>query len=690
MLVCWEWLAQYVRLDVTPDELAHRFAMSGLNHESTAQVGSDTVIDLEVTSNRGDCLGHIGVAREAAVLLGQSLKIPEPQLPESSQTSIASLLQVENLTSGHCPRYTARVIQGIKVGPSPSWLSRRLQAIGVKSINNVVDVTNYVMFECGQPLHAFDLDLIRNRRIVVRTAQDGEKFLAIDHRTYELDAQMVVIADADRAVALGGVMGGADTEVSTRTTNVLIEAAAFDPMSIRRTARKLKLHSPSSHRFERKPDSQVLDWASRRCCELILQVAGGSLVTGSLDKRASSPNLALGTEASSASVSSPTIAFRFAQIYRILGIEVARDRVEQILQALGCRIVASDSLSISILPPSWRPDLVREIDLIEEIARIYGYDQIPEDVSVPLTIAAPRAKDVVLARVRQVLSASGIDEALTPSIVTPSLDDCGSLWSDQPALATETPLLEGAKLLRRGLGPSLLAVRHTNQALSLRHAQLYECATIYLPRHPEQSLPQEQTIVGIVTEGDLAFAKGLVEEIVNQVCHRQAKLEYLLIEHSLLETGSGLQYKLDSQTLGFVGLVASSVRKRMGLEDPVAIAELSLDILVQNLHEVRQAQPISTYPAVTRDLNFILEEQIDWSTLHATCTSAGGQFLQAVVYRETYRDPKKDGPEKKRILVELQFQSFQRTLTSQEVEQAVTNILAQCSAQLRAKIVDQA
>jgi phenylalanyl-tRNA synthetase beta chain len=219
MLVSWEWLSEYVNLTASHEEMANRWALTGLNHESTEMVEDVPVIDLEITSNRGDCLGHVGIAREASVLLKQDLKIPQPQLKESS-VPVSSMLSIENQFPGGCPRYTARIIRGVKVGPSPEWMKKRLRAIGCNSINNVVDATNYVMFECGQPLHAFDLAHIRGRKIIVRPAHPKEEFLAIDHKTYVLDPSMVVIADAERAVALGGVMGGVDSEVNEQTVDV--------------------------------------------------------------------------------------------------------------------------------------------------------------------------------------------------------------------------------------------------------------------------------------------------------------------------------------------------------------------------------------------------------------------------------------------------------------------------------------
>jgi len=258
MLISWEWLSDYVKLNSPMEQVVDRWAMSGLNHESTEWVEGVPVIDLEVTSNRADCLGHIGIAREAAVLYDLPLSVPSVSI-KPSKRSVHEVLKVENRFPEACPRYTARVIQGVKIGPSPEWFAKRLRTIGIRPINNVVDVTNYVMMECGQPLHAFDLSRVGSAQIIVRPAAEKEGFQAIDHRAYSLDSQMVVIADAARPLALGGVMGGLESEVSETTVDLLIEAASFVPMAIRRTARKLKLHSPSSHRFERRIDPDGLE-----------------------------------------------------------------------------------------------------------------------------------------------------------------------------------------------------------------------------------------------------------------------------------------------------------------------------------------------------------------------------------------------------------------------------------------------
>ncbi len=673
MLVCWEWLSQYVKLNTDADTLAHRFAMSGLNHESTTRVGADTVIDLEVTSNRGDCLGHIGVAREASVLLDIPLHVPTPKLNPAAE-SVDSLLQVVNQFSNGCGRYTARVIRGVKVGPSPEWLSRRLKAIGIASVNNVVDVTNYVMMECGQPLHAFDLKHIHGNKIIVRPATAGEKFLAIDHRTYELDAQMIVIADAERAVALGGVMGGADSEVSSTTTDLLIESAAFEPLSVRRTARKLKLQSPSSYRFERRPDPAGLDWASQRCCELILQVAGGSVCNGMIDTAGPpAPRQA--------------IPFRLAQIERVLGITVPALDVSKILSALGCYCRPEAANTLTVTPPSWRPDLSREIDLVEEVARIHGYEKIPENVPVPLTVAPQRPKDIAMRRARHVLSAYGVDEAMTPSVVQENLDQCGSVWTEAPAITTETPLLVGAKHLRRSLIPSLLQAMHTNQSQAIRNVSLYEVATIYLPGANPGDLPCEKCALGIVVASDLPLLKGIVEDLIEQIVPRDCGVRWSLKNHPMFLLESAQQIELDGDLLGFVGVLHGKLQSRMGLDHAVAFAELDVDVLSKHLQEVRRAEAVSPFPAVARDLNFVVDEALRWSELSEGCRAAGGEFLQQINYCETYRDANKDGPNKKRVLLTLQFQSKERTLTSDDVDREVAQIVQHCGQRFSARLL---
>lgn len=673
MLVCWEWLEQYVSLDIKPDDMALRFAMSGLNHESTELVGSDTVIDLEVTSNRGDCLGHIGVAREAAVLLKTPLLLPDAS-PATTTDKASDSLQIENSFLEGCPEFTARVIRGVKVGPSPAWLVRRLAAIGLKSVNNIVDVTNYVMLECGQPLHAFDLAQITGQKIIVRAAEEDEKFEAIDHKTYELDSQMVVVADAEKAIGIAGVMGGVNSEVQDDTTDIVIEAARFTPLLIRRAARKLKLHSPASYRFERTPDPQGLDWASARCCSLILEIAGGKLEGGVVSAGSQAPDR-------------EAIEFRFAQIKRVLGIEVANSESKQILADLGCKVSAADENSVSVVPPSWRSDLTRECDLIEEIARIHGYEKIPEDVAVPIGVTAKRPKDVALERARVVLASYGIDEAMTPSVVSKAAEKNGSLWTNNPPLAVDTPLLEGAKLLRRSIVPSLLACRYNNQAQSIRNAELYEVATVFLPTEKESDLPAEKAVLGLITGGEVQRAKGIIDALVDEITEPSLETQWSESKHEMLVDGSGLTLHSGGKQLAMLGLASADLQNTFSLDQPVAIAELDVTLISELLCPVRRATGVSAFPGVARDLNFILDESIKWAQLESVCKGQGGEHLRSVQYVETYRDAKKDGSGKKRVLLTLHFQSMDRTLTGTEIDERVAQIINDCKANLGGELL---
>ena len=282
MIVSWNWLTQYVRLAMPVEVLTERLALAGLNHESTADVGGDLAIDLEVTSNRPDCLGHVGVAREIAVLFDTQLSVPDPR-PRTAGVAVEKRTSVTVEAPDLCPRFTAQVVSGATIGESPWWLRKRLETLGVRPISNVVDVTNYVMFECGQPLHAYDLNLLAGRTIVVRRSRPGETIRAINNKVYELAPEMLVIADSERPVGVAGVMGGADSEINPAPRDILIEAAQFDALTIRKTARALGLHSPSSYRFERPLDPEATEWANRRCTELILEVAGGKLHPGMID-----------------------------------------------------------------------------------------------------------------------------------------------------------------------------------------------------------------------------------------------------------------------------------------------------------------------------------------------------------------------------------------------------------------------
>ena len=648
MLVSWKWLTKYVDMPMTEPELAERLSLTGLNHEGTEKVNGDISIDLEVTSNRGDCLGHIGVAREISVLYDLPLNKPDPR-PVENADSVEASIKVSNVFTDACPRYTARVIRGAKVGPSPDWLVELLQSAHwkknqktgsietYKPINNIVDITNYVLYECGQPLHAFDLAKIKGQEIVVRPARNGEVITAIDHASYTLAPEMCVIADRDRAVAVAGVMGGADTEVTEGTTDLLIESAVFTPLSVRRTARKLKLHSPSSFRFERKVDPEGVQWASRRCCELILEIAGGTLEAGSVDTDPKIPERA-------------PIILRPQQVERLLGIRIPAEEIRDILSSLGCDEQTADVDKIYTRPPSWRHDLSREVDLIEEVARIHGYDKIPDDSPIPTTASQKRPHDEATEKIRAVLTSAGLSEAMTPSVVPSETDELVSPWSDLPALTTETAMLEGAKTIRRSIIPSLLKSRYANQTQKV-DAELFEIAHIYVPPASPDGLPQEQYCVAGASGRGFYEVKGIVMTLIQRLGISGPLAERVVTIPGLDKTWT-IEISLDGKTLGFVGQLCPDVVAGLKLDTIPTVFELSLPTLLEACELVPQSKHVSTMPTISRDLNLIVDEAVRWTELESSVRSSLGPELIGLHYRETYRDASKDGEGKKANLDE--------------------------------------
>ncbi len=675
MIISWNWLKEYVALDMPVEQVEMRLMMAGLNHEGTERVGDDLAIDLEVTSNRPDCLGHLGVAREVAVLWDQDLRIPAASVA-SGKTPVDKLTSVTVECPQLCRCYTARVIQGVNIGPSPDWLVDRLRTLGFAAINNIVDISNYVMMECGQPLHTFDFAKLKGRKIIVREATPGETFEAIDHKTYKLEPGMCVIADAEKPVALGGVMGGAYSEVSDATTDLLIEAADFDQLSVRTTARRLGLHSPSSYRFERDVDRENIDWASRRCCELIFEFAGGELASGvvavgDMHERRQS------------------VVLRLSQLKRILGIEVSADVVRRILTSLGMEEQRATDNEVEVLPPSWRRDLTREIDLVEEVARIHGYDKIPEDTRVPMSPSTRNRDDLVLDRVRHVMTAAGFDEAVTISATDVETAAVFSPWTDAEPLQCGTPILRRADRLRRSLVPSLLSARRTNETLANETIELFEIAKVYLPltgqpitdKPDAGPLPDEQLMLALTSGRDFFAVKGVIEAIIRSLDPRLV-LEAVDTRHDLLDPACCCKLQLAGQTLGFLGAVCAAGLDRFDLRGSTTIAEIRLSNLIEAAELILQNVDRSPYPAVSRDLNIVLDESIRWAEVAAVVQACGEDLLERIDYQDTYRDDARLGKGKKSLLFSILLRSRTGTLKREEADALRDTIVARLGKKL--------
>jgi phenylalanyl-tRNA synthetase beta chain len=669
MIISWNWLKEYVRLDMPVETLTERLMLAGFNLEGVSDVEGDLAIDIEVTSNRADCLCHLGVAREVAALFDRPVTLPAAQIHEAGPAA-HDAVSVEIECPDLCPRYLARLVRGVKVAESPAWMRRRLSTLGIRPVNNVVDITNYVLMECGQPLHAFDFDRLNSGRIIVRRARPQERITAIDQREYVLNPEMCVIADAERAAAVAGVMGGVDSEISPATTNVLIEAAEFAPLAVRNTARALNLHSDSSYRFERGIDRGGIDWASRRCAQLMVELAGGQLCRGVVQAGAAPCD------------SASPIKLRLAQIPRILGIDVERAAVERILRALRLEPVESREAGLlCFVPPSWRRDLTREIDLIEEVARIHGYEHIPEDVPLPLTASATTPRDRLHEQLVQILTGAGFFEAVCLSFVSSELCELFHPWSSSPPLRVEHSSRQRENILRQSLVPSLLAARRSNERKGVFDARLFEIAHIYLDAEPGNPLA-EPRVLGLVGGQSFSEMKGVIERLVDQA-RRGARVAARPAELGAFLPGRGCELFLEGQRLGWLGELSDAARHSLDLQDPVTVAEIDLARLEAIAEAARLYRAFAEFPSIERDLNLVLDEDVSWQELEETAREAAGELLESVSFAGQYRGPQIPA-NKKSYVARLCYRSRERTLTAAEVDQSTARVVAACGARLRA------
>jgi phenylalanyl-tRNA synthetase beta chain len=684
MIVSLDWLADYV--DLPPvDQMTERLLLAGLNHEATETVGSDTAVDLEVTSNRPDCLGHLGVAREVAVLFERPLRTPPIDLPKPTKTAA---LAVSIEAGDICPYYSARIIRGVTVGPSPEWLVNRLATVGIASVNNVVDVTNYVMLECGQPLHAFDCGQLAGGQIIVRRARTGEPFEAINHKQYELNDHMAVIADADRPVALAGVMGGAETEISLATTDVLVESAQFAPLPVRAAARGLSLSSPSSYRFERGPDPAAVEWASQRACGLILALAGGSLEEAVV-------------EAGTLACQPAEIVLRTGRVEAVLGVPVPARRQQEILQSLGFVEQAVAGEESRWLAPSWRRDCWREIDLVEEVARIEGYERVPEDVPVAARPIARSSRERLVRMAAEACVAAGFCEAMTRSVVAEPLEVFGSPWGDAEPLVCRPPLVRGADRLRRSLLPSLLEARVGSLAAAAGHADLFEIARAYL-RRPDDTLSavsplEEPLLLSLVTTGDFFRAKGLVAMVLSRLGLEELPVSvegtvgvnltgvsYRPVQSGLLVAGRAAEIMLHRPgepgfRLGVVGEASPELCQQVGCDEKTAVFELRLDGLEFAVDDEPLLTSPSSFPPIDRDINLVVDEAVSWGSIVAAIESLGCRELDQIRLGQIWRDDQRLGAGKKSMVVSLRLRSNEETLSAEQANSLVKKMIEACT-----------
>ncbi len=675
MKVSLNWLTDYVDVSALPaGELAEVFTRIGLCCESIDETDTDIVLDLEVTSNRPDCLGHIGVAREAAAALGLELKLPDLSAVPVGATGVAKLTGVEVLAPDLCPRYTARIIRGVKVAPSPSWMVERLEAVGMRGINNVVDVTNYVLMEYGQPLHAFDQKRLSGGRIIVRRGLPGEQIVSIDGTRCTLTEEMLVIADAESPVAVAGIMGGLESEVGPETTDVLLESARFDPLTIRKAARALSLMSESSYRFERGVDPVAVEAASLRACQLLLRTAGGELASGIIDVWADP-------------YEPPKVAMRTDRCRSLLGVEIGDAAQAEILNRLGLSGKLQKGKVVCRIP-AWRADLPREIDLIEEVARLHGYDKIPVHDEVTHPVAGAGGFECFQRDVRGVLSAAGFDEAITYTFTD---DEAAALFGFETGLHVDAAVRRTNNMLRPTLIGSLLRVCKTNHDVGNGDVSLYELAAVFPPpvaskveRRESGDLPDEYTALGMVTQRDLPHLRGALEAVINRSAPA-ASLEVVPGPVAGFAEGQAAEIHLDGRRIGLIGMVSAAAMDYFGLEKPHAAAMINFDMLTGYAGAERSYRPLPRFPAVGRDLSLVVDEAVTWHELTGVIDSTDQPMRESLRYVGTYRGRQVPAG-KKSVTVSLTYRSDDGTLRSEQVDEMVAQVVEAMTGQLSAEL----
>jgi len=666
MKISLEWLKTYVDYEGTAAELAELITQFGFTVDAVEATGADWMLEVDVTSNRPDCLGHIGLAREVAAITGARFHLPETPLNEQgipAEKRVSVRIDAPDL----CGRYTARVIEDVKIGPSPEWMARRLQTVGIRSINNVVDVTNYVMMEIGQPLHSFDYDKLQDGKIIVRRANPGEKMEMIDHRTIELNGEILVIADSEKPAALAGVMGGLFSEVTDATKTILLESAHFEPLCIRKTARLMTLGSESSFRFERNVDIVMLEWASRRAAALLQETADGKVLPGVVDVWP-----ALWRPA--------TITMRLSRLEKLLGVAVPTEAVMRIFASLALA-PKQEGDRVICMQPSWRRDVTREVDLIEEVIRVYGYKHVPTTGAITINVTTSDAFQLTRRAVTTALIGCGYFETVNVAFMDDGQVPLFCVHGWEP-LRVRPDTRKSNNALRHTLLPSLLTVRQRNQAVGNGRCDCFELAAVHEPAGPGE-LPRERQMLCLMTDGEFRELRGTIEAAVGTL-NKDAVITCEPADLYWTEKGEGAVVKVNGAVLGYAGRISRSLQKAYGLEEQqVCMAELAFGDLVHLQGSVVSLKPLARFPGIKRDLSLVLAEGVSWQQIQTVIERQQISDLCELDFVGIYRG-KGIEPGQKSLTLTLQFRRAETTLTHEEVDVSEKKIIAALHQELGA------
>lgn len=687
MKISYNWLREFVATGLAPSEVTARLTMVGLAVDSVEQIGDDYVFDVEVASNRPDCLSHIGVARELAVILRTNLQLPfvnKSRVVGSSSDLISVRIDDVDL----CPRYSARVVRNVKVGPSPDWLVARLASIGQRSINNIADITNYVMHEVGKPIHAFDLSQITDAQIIVRRARSDESIITLDGVVRRLDREMLVIADSMRAVAIGGVMGAENSEISVDTKDVLIESALFQTESIWRTAGRLGLQSEAAYRFSRGVDPEVCLAVIDRAFDLMCEIAGGTADNDAVDVY---PNRK----------SPAQVSLRQERIEQITALRVDEAESERILLDLGFLPRENSAINQRVrdyLVPSWRFDVHREEDLVEEIARHVGYEKIATHLPASTTIGAYQKHEGRRRAIRQSLNGAGFSEAINLSFSDSSHDN---LFDLLPGLKTEgqhqfltlvNPIAEGFDRMRPTLLSGLLNAVRTNLNHGIRDVRLFEIGRIFVKDQgelQESKLPQERESLGLIAtrphvkagstsgsgdKGELNFydVKGALEAIAEAINIAPFEFTPATVRH--LRSGQSAIVLLEGRPIGSLGRLSHEIADAFRFKQPTFIAELDLSLIEEASQTPVRYQPLARFPSVLRDASLLIDRQIKLSDVMAFVRTLNADYLAEVSFVGVY-EGSGVADDKRSLTLKFEYRSPDRTLHDEEADEAHSKIM---------------
>jgi phenylalanyl-tRNA synthetase beta chain len=698
MKIVYNWLKQFVDLTASPADLRARLSLAGIAVDSIEETAAGPVLDAEVTANRPDCLGHFGIAREVAAIYRLPLNPLRPKLKESAEKA-SDTTRVEIEAPELCGRFTARVLRGVKVQPSPDWLRQGLEAIGEKSINNVVDVTNYVMFELGHPLHAYDFDKLNEKRVVVRRAKPGEKMRTLDGAERTLTKQMCAIADAARAIGIGGVMGGADTEITFSTRHILLECAWFDPIAVRRTSKALGLRSEASYRFERGADPEMAEQASRRAAELIQQLSGGEILSGVVDIY---PNRE----------PEKKIELSRKELLRVMGADVPDRDVEAILSALGFHPVRVDvnrgsegSLAAvwECRQASWRHDVTRGIDLIEEVARHYGYDKFPPRLPPAKQPAHRLPHAEAQDRLRERIVGLGYQEIVEIPIVDTQRNELFRPENLAPAVIAN-PLAEDASVMRSTGIVSMVRAIEWNLNHGQRNLRLFEIGKTYELRDGEPietpvltigatGLAREKTIYEAAREYTFVDLKGDLDNIgllAGSIAWQSGGPQWLTAaraaEISLSQgTGTGTSA---GPPLGVVGQLARRIADQLKLRQDVFVAQLRLEPLLTGIEAAdaaRRFKPLPRFSAVERDFSLVLADGVTFAQVEQTIRSLNIPELETIEAADLFRGGRIPAG-KFSLMIRVKFQSAEATFMDAQLNEFSTRIVAALQEKLGAAL----